>query len=92
MYRNGGEEGTRRKGGEEGARWKGGEASASVAIVCGSGNNGGDGFVVARHLSNVGVQVEVYLAAEPARLTGDAAVNHGIVKRMGIPMFDLRDE
>jgi NAD(P)H-hydrate epimerase len=49
-----------------------------VAIVCGGGNNGGDGFVIARHLDNAGARVELFLAVDPARLTGDAAVNYRI--------------
>ena len=57
-----------------------------VAIVCGAGNNGGDGFVIARHLSNAGRAVEVFLAADPERLTGDTQVNHRIAERMGLPM------
>jgi NAD(P)H-hydrate epimerase len=63
---------------------------ATVAIVCGSGNNAGDGFVIARHLANLGARVELYLAADPARLAGDAAVNYRIAERMGIPQTDVR--
>jgi hydroxyethylthiazole kinase-like uncharacterized protein yjeF len=55
-----------------------------VAIVCGGGNNGGDGFVIARHLVNAGVRVELFLAVDPARLTGDAAVNYRIVEKMAM--------
>ena len=56
-----------------------------VAIVCGRGNNGGDGFVIARHLANGGSAVEVYLACDPDRLMGDAKANFEIVRRMSIP-------
>lgn len=56
-----------------------------TAIVCGRGNNGGDGFVIARHLSNAGSSVEVYFACDPNRLAGDAKVNYEIVRRMSIP-------
>ena len=46
-----------------------------VAIVCGKGNNGGDGFVIARHLHRAGRVVEVLLLAEPSELRGDALAN-----------------
>ena len=46
-----------------------------VAVLCGKGNNGGDGFVVARHLKEEAEQVHVYLFAKPEELRGDAAKN-----------------
>ncbi len=48
-------------------------ARASVAVLCGPGNNGGDGFVVARVLADRGYDVSVYGLVPTARLTGDAA-------------------
>jgi hydroxyethylthiazole kinase-like uncharacterized protein yjeF len=45
-----------------------------IAVLCGKGNNGGDGFVVARNLHRAGRVVEVLLLAEPRELKGDAAV------------------
>ena len=60
-----------------------------VAIVCGKGNNGGDGFVIARHLSLRGYKVSVDLFGDPADLTGDAATNYAIANRMGIPIRRL---
>lgn len=57
-----------------------------AAIVCGSGNNGGDGFVIARHLANSGAAVEVFLACDPTRLTEDALTNYVIVERMRLPL------
>ena len=44
-----------------------------IAVVCGKGNNGGDGFVAARKLHEAGKQVSVLLLADPAELKGDAA-------------------
>jgi hydroxyethylthiazole kinase-like uncharacterized protein yjeF len=46
-----------------------------IAVLCGKGNNGGDGLVAARHLQSLGAQVRVYLFAEPTQLHGDAATN-----------------
>ena len=62
-----------------------------VVICCGKGNNGGDGFVIARHLDNAGVRVRVLLFADPAQLSGDAAVNHRIVAASGIPLEVFAD-
>lgn len=57
-----------------------------VVILCGHGNNGGDGFVIARHLENRGVLVEVLLFADPHSLQGDAAINYRIIKSAGTPI------
>lgn len=51
-----------------------------VAICCGKGNNAGDGFVIARHLDNAGVDVDVLLAVDPQTFTGDAAVNYRVLE------------
>ena len=56
-----------------------------VAICCGKGNNGGDGFVIARRLDAAGVAVRVLLFTDPTQLTGDAAVNHRILAASGVP-------
>jgi NAD(P)H-hydrate epimerase len=57
-----------------------------VAICCGKGNNGGDGFVIARHLDLSGYAVRVLLCGDPAELQGDAAVNFRIIQRSGLPI------
>jgi NAD(P)H-hydrate epimerase len=57
-----------------------------VVLCCGKGNNGGDGFVMARHLDNAGVRVHVLLFGDPAQLSGDAAINHRILAASGIPL------
>jgi NAD(P)H-hydrate epimerase len=61
--------------------------NGEVAICCGKGNNGGDGFVIARHLDNAGVAVRVHLFAAPDSLTGDAAINYRIVERSALPLI-----
>jgi ADP-dependent NAD(P)H-hydrate dehydratase / NAD(P)H-hydrate epimerase len=53
-----------------------------VVVVCGKGNNGGDGFVVARHLLLRGARVDVLLLAPASKLAGDAATNFGILLRL----------
>jgi len=57
-----------------------------VVLCCGKGNNGGDGFVIARHLDNAGVPVRVLLFCAPEDLTGDAAINQRILARAGLPL------
>jgi ADP-dependent NAD(P)H-hydrate dehydratase / NAD(P)H-hydrate epimerase len=57
-------------------------AGKQVVVVCGKGNNGGDGFVVARHLLNRGARVDVLLTAPTSQLAGDAATNFGILRRL----------
>ncbi|MDO9124434.1 MAG: NAD(P)H-hydrate epimerase, partial [Deltaproteobacteria bacterium] len=53
-----------------------------VVIIAGKGNNGGDGFVIARHLMNRGIPVKVILLTDPKSLRGDAETNHYILYRM----------
>src|SRR5437879_10163140 len=60
-----------------------------VVVVCGRGNNGGDGFVVARHLRRARVPVEVWLAARPDEVQGDAARMLARWRRLRGPIHDL---
>ena len=62
---------------------------AAIALVCGRGNNGGDGFVMARHLELAGHAVRLLLAGDPARLTGDAARNHRVAVAAGMPLVSM---
>ena len=52
----------------------------SVLIICGKGNNGGDGFVAARHLAQNGIQSTIISLYEESDLAGDALVNHNMLK------------
>lgn len=54
-----------------------------IAVVCGAGNNGGDGFVAARHLLALGRKVEVFALRPAGQLRGDAAVNAAALQRCG---------
>lgn len=56
---------------------------ARISILCGKGNNGGDGFVAARYLRQHGIEPTVALFAEPAELAGDARVNYEAWKQAG---------
>jgi NAD(P)H-hydrate epimerase len=56
------------------------------SIACGKGNNGGDGFVVARHLDLARPDVRVLLWCDPAELRGDALVNFRAIDKAGLPI------
>jgi NAD(P)H-hydrate epimerase len=60
-----------------------GLADPRVLVLAGRGNNGGDGFVVARHLAIDGVRAEVAVVAARDQIQGDADVNLAILERMG---------
>ena len=62
-----------------------------VAIVCGTGANGGDGLAVARHLENRGVVPHVFVVGERGAISGDALTNLTICERLAIPMYDVTD-
>jgi hydroxyethylthiazole kinase-like uncharacterized protein yjeF len=57
-----------------------------VLILCGPGNNGGDGLAAARHLINGGHDVSVLLFADPAALSRDAAANHSLAMAFRVPL------
>ena len=57
-----------------------------VLVVSGKGNNGGDGFVAARHLANQGFPVKVILLAHPKDLKADPEINFNILRKMKIPI------
>jgi len=61
---------------------------ASVIVYCGKGNNGGDGFVIARELANAGCAVTVFAVAGRDAYAGDAALNLAILERLPV---DIRD-
>lgn len=54
----------------------------SIVVLCGKGNNGGDGFVIARHAANAGARVTVCLCCRAREVLGDAAKNLIILKRL----------
>ncbi|MCL6477721.1 MAG: NAD(P)H-hydrate dehydratase [Peptococcaceae bacterium] len=66
-----------------------GARGRTVTIFAGKGNNGGDGLVAARHLFNMGADVKVLLLDSPDNISGDAAVNLEIWRRMGQKVFTI---
>src|SRR5258707_11065032 len=62
-----------------------------VAVLCGRGNNGGDGFVVARTLAQRGVDVSVFVMGRVAEVRGDARINLEILGRLSLPVIEVAD-
>ena len=60
-----------------------------VCIFCGTGNNGGDGYVIARHLLNSGFSVVVVIIGDRNKIKGDAKINLDILERLGQPIERL---
>lgn len=60
-----------------------------IFIFCGTGNNGGDGFVIARHLFNLGSEVIVLLAGKLSELQGDTKINANSAQKIGTQIDEL---
>jgi len=67
-------------------------ADKKVYFFTGKGNNGGDGYVAARHLYNQGAKVKVFLLGTKEEVTGDARVNLDVLDRMNIDIVELTSE
>jgi len=67
-------------------------ASGPVAICCGKGNNGGDGFVIARHLDLRKIDVQVLLFCRPDELGGDAKINYEVLVKAAVPIVIHADQ
>ena len=63
-----------------------------VTILCGRGNNGGDGMVVARHLFNRGILMGVYLVGKKESVKGDARINIQILESCGIDISEIHEK
>lgn len=70
----------------------GGLDQTRITILAGSGNNGGDGLVLARHLHNAGAKVDTFLLGESAQMTVDTKANYRILEKMAAPIFPLQNE
>jgi len=60
-----------------------------VVVFCGPGNNGGDGFVLARHLINHDIQVKVFILVKTSKIKADALINYNILVQMKAAMHEV---
>ncbi len=60
-----------------------------IVVLCGTGNNGGDGFVIARHLRGIGAWPLVYLAGSAEAIKGDAKINYDALVKLGFNISNL---
>lgn len=67
------------------------DANKTVTVVCGTGNNGGDGFVTARHLHNKGVHIKVFVIGNMKDISGDALVNLNILRKMEVAVENIKE-
>ena len=63
-----------------------GSRPGRVAVLCGAGNNGGDGWVVLRHLALAGVRATAWTTVDPAQLSGDAALHQRVAESLELPI------
>lgn len=63
-----------------------------VAVLAGRGNNGGDGFVIARYLALAGVRVSVFLLSHASKIGGDAKHNLNLLAPLNIPVIEIPDK
>lgn len=66
-----------------------GKRNEKVTVFCGPGNNAGDGFVLARHLINHRIKVNVFILVRPEKIRGDALVNYNILLNMKASIYEL---
>jgi hydroxyethylthiazole kinase-like uncharacterized protein yjeF len=62
-----------------------------IGVIAGRGNNGGDGFVIARYLAQKGIRVTVYLLSEHQKVSGDAAANLKLLSPLKVPVIEIPD-
>ncbi|MBI4710227.1 MAG: NAD(P)H-hydrate dehydratase [Nitrospirae bacterium] len=66
------------------------EQRITILVFCGGGNNGGDGFVIARLLHEQGKEVKVFLSAKPGDLKGDAKIKYNSALTSGVKIYPLK--
>lgn len=68
------------------------DRSGKVAIFCGRGNNGGDGFVAARHIMASGIRPDIFLAGRIIQIQNEARINLGILLKLGQKIIEVNPD
>ena len=63
-----------------------------IGIIAGRGNNGGDGFVIARYLANNNINATIYLLADKSDVKGDAALNLDLLEDIDVPVIEIKNQ
>lgn len=66
-------------------------ADRTIVIVCGKGNNAGDGFVIARHFLINSIPVEIFTLSQPDELKGDALVNYEVLVNLSSELCTIHN-
>jgi NAD(P)H-hydrate epimerase len=66
--------------------------NSHVVLLCGRGNNGGDGYVMARYLQQAGLKVTVIVLSKLNKISGDALMNLKVIKQMGLEILEVPDQ
>ncbi|MFC1492397.1 NAD(P)H-hydrate dehydratase, partial [candidate division KSB1 bacterium] len=67
-------------------------AGRRIMVFCGKGNNGGDGYVIARELKRLAADVRVYVFGKKTDISGDALVNYSIIQKMGLKIEHINSD
>ena len=65
---------------------------SSIVILCGKGNNGGDGYVMARYLHEKGMDISVIIIGEKSAISGDALINLKIIDKLGLKISEITND
>lgn len=68
-----------------------GENVKNIIMVCGTGNNGGDGLAIARQLYKKGKYITVFLIGNAEKMSKDCKINYNILKNMGLKIINIKD-
>jgi ADP-dependent NAD(P)H-hydrate dehydratase / NAD(P)H-hydrate epimerase len=68
------------------------DKNTRVIVLAGGGNNGGDGFVIARRLFDNGLSPKLWLLVDPERIKGDAKIHSDVYIKRGLPLFQLKED